>query len=109
MTSRTAQVNLNDFGLWDEIVLGQDVLCPLRISRKHVNNTSSRDTTSQGRRHLRAIRLSYKNNKKQPISAYQGFKKTEGRTLLNMISGVSASRSFARAGQSGFGAGSPSA
>jgi hypothetical protein len=36
LTSRTAQVNLDDFGLWDEIVLGQDLLCPLRISTKHV-------------------------------------------------------------------------
>jgi hypothetical protein len=35
MTSRTAQVNLDYFGLWDEIVLGQDALCPLGISTKH--------------------------------------------------------------------------
>src|SRR6266576_830794 len=72
MTSRTAQVNLDDFGLWEEIVLGQDVLCHLRISRKHVNNTTSRGTRSiQGRHHLRAIRLSIQNNNKKQI--YLGF------------------------------------
>ncbi len=66
-TSRTAQVNLDDLGLRDEIVLGQDLLCHSGISTKHVNNTTSRGIRSiRGGRHLPAICL-YQRNKKKVI------------------------------------------
>ena len=100
MTLRTTQINLDDFRLWDEIVLGQDVLCPLRISIKRQHSEvqeASKDATYE--QYVCRYRLIKANL----------IKKTEARTLLNTISGVSALRSFTRAGQLGLGAVSPSA